>query len=288
MGGLIDNVRLVGNDTLDGGVGNDTLIGGTGADTLIGGSGIDTADYSSSANGVTVNLATNVNTGGDAQGDSLTGIENVTGSNYNDTLTGDGNDNTLSGGAGNDTLVGGAGNDALIGGAGNDTLVGGTGIDTADYSSATAGVTVNLAIASAQNTIGAGTDTISGIENLTGARYNDTLAGNGNDNVITGDLGNDTLTGGNGSDTFIYHVGDGNDAVAGGNGASWTDTINLHDGTSALGTYGVDCTLSITSGSIISTDTAHHTITLSQDTAGHIDLSNGATINFTELERVTW
>ena len=76
-------------------------------------------------------------------------------------------------------------------------------------------------------------------------------------------------------------MGDGNDTVAGGNGASWTDTINLHDGASALGTYGVDWTLSITSGSIISTDTAHHTITLSQDTAGHIDLSNGATINFT-------
>jgi len=107
---------------------------------------IDTADYSTSANGVTVNLATNVNTGGDAQGDSLTGIENVTGSNYNDALTGDSNDNTLTGGAGNDTLVGGAGNDTLIGGAGNDTLVGGTGIDTADYSSATAGVTVNLSI----------------------------------------------------------------------------------------------------------------------------------------------
>jgi large repetitive protein len=76
--------------------------------------------------------------------------------------------------------------------------------------------------------------------------------------------------------------------VAGGAGASWTDAINLHDGTSALGTYGVDWTLSITSGSIISTDTAHHIITLSQDTAGQIELHNGATINFTELERVTW
>src|SRR6266571_7488409 len=132
IGAAIDNVTLfaTGNDTLDGGAGNDTLIGGTGADTLIGGSGIDTADYSTSANGVTVNLATNVNTGGDAQGDSLTGIENVTGSNYNDALTGDSNDNTLTGGAGNDTLVGGAGNDTLIGGAGKDTLVGGTGIDT--------------------------------------------------------------------------------------------------------------------------------------------------------------
>jgi len=290
IGAAIDNVTLfaTGNDTLDGGAGNDTLIGGTGADTLIGGTGIDTADYSTSANGVNVNLATNVNTGGDAQGDSLTGFENVTGSNYNDTLAGDGNDNTLTGGAGDDTLVGGAGNDTLIGGAGNDTLVGGTGSDTADYSNSTNGVTVNLSISAAQDTIHAGTDTLSGIENVAGSRYNDTLTGDNNDNVITGGLGNDTLSGGSGSDTFIYHVGDGNDTVTGGSGASWTDTVNLHDGTSALGTYGVDWTLSVTSGSIVSTDTSHHVISLSQDAGGHVDLSNGATINFTELERITW
>lgn len=57
---------------------------------------------------------------------------------------------------------------------------------------------------------------------------------------------------------------------------------------SALGTYGVDWTLSITSGSITSTDTVNHVIALSQDAAGHINLSDGATLNFTELERVTW
>jgi Ca2+-binding RTX toxin-like protein/carbon monoxide dehydrogenase subunit G len=290
IGAAIDNVTLfaTGNDALDGGAGNDSLIGGTGADTLIGGAGIDTDDYSTSANGVNVNLATNVNTGGDAQGDSLTGIENVTGSNYNDALTGDNNDNTLTGGAGNDTLVGGAGNDTLIGGAGNDALVGGTGIDAADYSSSTNGVTVNLSISAGQDTIHAGTDTLSGIENVAGSRYNDTLTGDSNDNVITGGLGNDTLSGGSGSDTFIYRVGDGNDTVTGGSGASWTDTVNLHDGTSALGTYGVDWTLSVTSGSIVSTDTAHHVISLSLDAGGHVDLSNGATINFTELERITW
>jgi Ca2+-binding RTX toxin-like protein len=189
---------------------------------------------------------------------------------------------------GNDILDGGSGNDTLIGGQGNDTLIGGSGIDTADYSTATAGVKVSLGLTGPQNTVGAGTDTLSGIENLTGSHFNDTLSGDSNDNVITGGLGNDTLTGGNGSDTFMYHVGDGNDTVVGGAGASWTDTINLGGGTSALGTYGVDWTLSITSGSVISTDTTHHIITLSQDTAGHIELSNGATINFTELERVTW
>ena len=216
-----------------------------------------------------------------ADNDSLGGlIDNVR-------LAGNGND-TLDGGAGNDTLVGGAGNDILIGGTGNDVLIGGAGIDTADYSRTIDGVTVNLNLSVAQDTVHAGADTLSGIENLTGSKYNDTLTGDSNDNVITGGLGNDVLTGGNGSDTFIYHVGDGNDAVAGGAGASWTDTISLHDGTSALGTYGTDWTLSITSGSIASMDTAHHVVNLSSDASGHINLSNGATINFSEVERITW
>ena len=63
---------------------------------------------------MTVNLATNVNAGGDAQGDSLSGIENLIGSAHADTLTGDGNDNTLDGGAGTDTMTGGLGNDTYM------------------------------------------------------------------------------------------------------------------------------------------------------------------------------
>ena len=56
-------------------------------------------------------------------------MENLTGSDYNDTLTGDTGINVLSGGAGNDTLAGGDGNDTLIGGSGSDTLTGGNGDD---------------------------------------------------------------------------------------------------------------------------------------------------------------
>jgi Ca2+-binding RTX toxin-like protein len=127
-----------GNDTLDGGdgndmiwgnSGNDTLSGGPGADVLSGGTGVDTADYSTSASGVTVNLALGTGSGGDAQGDKLSSIENVTGSAFNDQLTGSNGANQLSGGAGNDTLNGGGGNDHLIGGDGNDILIGGRGQD---------------------------------------------------------------------------------------------------------------------------------------------------------------
>ena len=105
----------------------------------MGGAGSDTLDYSENTVGVTVNLATNTASGGTAQGDTISGFENVVGGSGNDTLTlsntagladgGAGND-LLIGGTGNDTLIGGAGNDTLQGGAGNDTLIGGEGNDT--------------------------------------------------------------------------------------------------------------------------------------------------------------
>ena len=62
--------------------------------------------------------------------DTLTGIEDLEGSDAADELTGNGRDNYLAGGAGNDTLKGEGGNDELIGGLGQDTLTGGTGADT--------------------------------------------------------------------------------------------------------------------------------------------------------------
>ncbi len=76
------------NDKLFGGSENDILTGGTGADSLDGGADTDTASYSLSVTGVTVNLSTGTGLGGDAQGDTLTGIENVTGSLVNDVLIG--------------------------------------------------------------------------------------------------------------------------------------------------------------------------------------------------------
>ena len=51
---------------------------------------------------------------------------------------------------------------------------GAAGSDTASYIDATAGVKVSLALAAAQNTIGAGTDTLFNFENLTGSNFNDT------------------------------------------------------------------------------------------------------------------
>src|SRR3546814_14369181 len=65
-------------DALYGLDGDDKLVGGAGADLLDGGGGRDQVDYTKSA-AITVNLATNVNHGGEAEGDRLFGLETVIG-----------------------------------------------------------------------------------------------------------------------------------------------------------------------------------------------------------------
>lgn len=124
-----------------------------------------------------------------------------------DTFTGSTGDDLVYSFAGNDTLNGGGGNDFLEGGAGNDALNGGIGIDTAGYSTATAGVTVNLSLTAIQVTGGAGSDTLLGIENLLGSKFNDTLRGDANANNLDGGLGNDILVGGAGDDILNGNTG---------------------------------------------------------------------------------
>ncbi|CAK0772714.1 hypothetical protein WCLP8_4910001 [uncultured Gammaproteobacteria bacterium] len=119
-----------GDDLLDGGSGDDVLIGGTGADSLLGGDGTDTADYGQSGEGVRVSLATGLGAGGDAEGDTLAGIEDLTGSQFADNLEGNDGANRLLGGRGDDSLLSGRGDDILIGGKGDDTLSGESGSDT--------------------------------------------------------------------------------------------------------------------------------------------------------------
>ncbi|WP_448647330.1 retention module-containing protein [Pseudomonas mohnii] len=163
----------------------------------------------------------------------------LTGTAGNDTLVAGNGDNILNAGDGNDILTagtgdnelhGGAGNDLLYSGPGNDLLDGGIGNDTASYAHATAGVTVDLSLLGAQNTIGAGTDTLTGIENLTGSNYNDTLTGDNNSNIINGGLGNDVLNGGGGDDFLIGGLG--NNTLTGGAGADtfeWLKGNSGHD-----------------------------------------------------------
>jgi Ca2+-binding RTX toxin-like protein len=218
-GGDGDDVLLggAGDDGLDGGAGDDILRGGAGNDALFGGAGIDTADYAWAASGVTANLATGTaSNDGDGGSDTFTGVENLTGSAFNDNLTGDAGANMLIGGAGNDSLFGGGGDDVLRGGAGVDVLNGGAGIDTADYSQAASGVRAQLNANRATNDGDGGTDTFVSIENLTGSAFNDTLIGDASNNVLSGGAGNDYLIGLAGDDILIG--GSGSNTLQGGLG----------------------------------------------------------------------
>lgn len=87
------------------GDGDDTIHGAAGADIIDGGSGTrDRVVYDLSNDAVSVNLATGQGDLGFARGDTYTNIEDVFGSDYDDTLIGDANNYVLSGGRGNDTI----------------------------------------------------------------------------------------------------------------------------------------------------------------------------------------
>jgi Ca2+-binding RTX toxin-like protein len=242
-----------GNDTLKGGGGNDTLVGGAGADWMDGGAGIDTADYSASSAGVSVRLDTGTGYGGDAAGDTLSNIENLTGSAHMDVLYGNSVDNTIDAGngndfvyagAGNDIVKGGGGDDQLYGDAGSDLLIGGAGadfisggdvygrdegvwvgdiyyqsVDTLSYSTSPSGVQVVMT--SNGNGYGVGGDangdTFTGIENVEGSGYDDNIWGDNRDNRIEGLSGNDQLMGRDGNDTLVG--GAGVDQMWGGTGS---------------------------------------------------------------------
>ncbi|MEQ1577134.1 MAG: hypothetical protein ABL894_05730 [Hyphomicrobium sp.] len=218
-GVVIENARggqsndtLIGNEfgnVLTGAGGHDVLRGLGGGDTYDGNSGIDTVAYDYASAFVSVDLRSGTGIDGAALGDVFlfdpsygrSSVENLTGSNYDDTLIGDAGVNSLFGGYGDDTLEGGYGNDILNGG-------GNTGVgDTVSYESAYGGVRVNLSLAKKQNTGSAGKDTLKGVENATGSAFNDKLNGSKGNNILSGGDGNDTLSGGSGSDTLIGGAG---------------------------------------------------------------------------------
>jgi Ca2+-binding RTX toxin-like protein len=249
--GLDTLVGGTGNDILDGGAGNDSLsggagintfTGGAGSDTIVGGTGLDTAAYSGSGAAVAIDLnLAGPQSGGDAAGDKLAGIEGVVGSGFNDTLTGNGVANSLSAGGGADRLDGGAGNDTLEGGAGADTLLGGLGMDIASYAGSASGVTVDLNLAVQAGGGDEAGDSFTGIEGaigsgvadtLTGTAGGDFLAGGGGFDQIIAGAGNDTLRGDGGGDTFKLGASlTAADQIDGGQGF---DTLEL-DGNYAAG-----------------------------------------------------
>jgi Ca2+-binding RTX toxin-like protein len=247
-----------GNDTLGGNDGNDSLAGGPGDDTYDGGPGKDLASFKSAPAGVLASLLS-----GSAAGDgtdTLTGIENLSGSKSDDILVGNTHVNKLTGLAGDDQLsgfgaadrlIGGDGMDQLDGGAGDDQLQGDADIDIATYATAPGPIAASLGTNSAT---GDGTDTFALIEGIQGSNYDDSLTG---DPVATSGLdggqGNDFLVGGSGPDVLRGGPGDdtlegngGNDQLEGGDPHFYCyDTVLYLD---APGAVTVNLTLGTATG----------------------------------------
>ncbi|MGN2438224.1 beta strand repeat-containing protein [Pseudomonas syringae] len=210
------------NDTLSGSRLTDTFIGGIGADVIDGREGQDSVWYITSAAGVSINLQTQVNQGGDAEGDVLLNIERVLGSHYDDVLVGDTGANYLEGGLGNDVIDGGDGNDFLYGGLVSsigpftldsptngpqiDILYGGNGNDT---------LVTAVSDEGSQAYGESGADTITVARGMAdGGEGNDLLTGTGVGFSLSGGLGDDRLVlrasgfanGGEGDDTYTINT----------------------------------------------------------------------------------
>ncbi|WP_415891745.1 hypothetical protein ACMXYN_10320 [Neptuniibacter sp. PT8_73] len=235
---------------------NNFIFAGKGSNSIDGDTGTDTVSYLYGAkSGVTVDLSitTAQNTLGSGT-DTLISIERLYGSNFNDKLYGttgsdylrgyNGNDRLSSGGSGDNTLIGDGGNDYLLAGSGNDLLNGGSGTDTVSYlNGATSGVTIKLSTTAAQDTGGAGTDTLISIERLYGSNFNDSLYGNNGanrlrgydgDDILDGRGGKDILRGDGGNDTyFVRHSGDVVQEYSGGG----TDRVNSYLSKHTLAKY---------------------------------------------------
>ena len=171
----------------------------------------------------------------------LGSLENIIGTQGNDTLTGNSESNLLDGRGGNDSLIGLDGDDTLDGGAGNDSLDGGTGddlyrfttqlgnplgLDTVyeatgggndglDFSGLPTGLgTLDLNLATAQNLSGgllnvilrrsSSLATTAEIEEVIGTDFSDTILGNDLDNRFEPRGGNDTINGRGGSDVYVF------------------------------------------------------------------------------------
>ncbi len=109
--------------SVSGGDGDDFLRGDAGADVINGGAGSDTASFFESTAGVQIDLAAGTGRGGTAEGDSLSAVENITATQFDDTLAGNAQANLLFGAGGQDALTGGAGADTFQYGSSWDSWV---------------------------------------------------------------------------------------------------------------------------------------------------------------------
>ncbi|MBV9932435.1 MAG: hypothetical protein JO013_16035, partial [Alphaproteobacteria bacterium] len=224
------------------GFGGDDFFLLRGAGFVDGGTGIDTLTVSSVGNfyvpgaggpghpnlapamttGWTIDLTAGTLHDGYGNNGTVTGIENVTGSDLGDTITGGAGANVLNGGGGDDILDGGAGADTMAGGTGNDLYVVDDAGDVVTENANEGYDEVRTALAA--YTLAANVEKLTYTGSVAA-----TLRGNGGDNFITGgpaadtfqlwDGGHDHAVGGGGYDIFTFGGAfDAGDVVEGGTG----------------------------------------------------------------------
>lgn len=239
-GGAGNDVLYAGaSDTLDGGDGDDVFFAAGLGETLIGGAGYDTVDFTRSAAGVILDLAT-MSIQLAAGSVSMSGIENfivsgqadyVAGSSGADivylgggadTARGAGGADMLNGMDGNDRLFGEDGNDMMIGGRGSDLLMGGDGTDMLFGEEGDDMLFADLGGASLLDG-GEGNDTLyggTGNDYVVGGTGDDIMLGMGGQNSMFGGEGRDILVSGDGAGS-VLDGGAGADMLWGGSGEDY-------------------------------------------------------------------
>lgn len=253
----------LGDDTLFGGVGNDTLFGGAGSDIINGGAGLhDLVSYANAAEATTPGQSVDIF--GRAIGvtgvlidlknhlveeyaagtvDTISGVEDIIGSEYGDMILGDNAANTIRTGGGlmyvgtssySNFVTAGGGNDKIFG---SGYLFGGDGDDTItlEFSTIGAGNFVNGDFGS-DKIIGSGSASEriqggSGSDWIRGGAGGDLLYGDGRDNLLTVAVPS--------SDTFVFDDGDG--FFGNVSAATWDDrVVDFQDGLDTFDLTAVD------------------------------------------------
>jgi len=220
-----------GNDAMSGGPGSNRLLGGPGDDALVsetgndvmtGSAGFDWVSYYYSQGPVSVDLGAGRASGDGA--DTLRTIENIEGSQFDDTLVGDAADNLVAGGLGFDTIATGAGYDLIAPYA--DNIDGGPDTDFVVYLYSPVPVSVDLSQGIAMSDV---PDTLVGIEGVVDSEFDDTIVGDDSTNLFLTWYGNDEIDGRGGFDAILYWLAD------------QPTTVDLDDGTAeGLGSDEID------------------------------------------------
>ncbi len=173
QGSMFDDTIRGSNSTAS----TETFYGGAGNDFIDGRGGFDLATYNNiyfSTGPITVDMGAGTVTGDASVGnDTLRSIEAVQGTNFNDVF------NASTFGAGSALNIGNNGTFSQFEGLGGNDTITGNGNTRVIYSSATAGVTINMQAGTASGDASVGTDTFAAVNSATGSAFADTYNATG-------------------------------------------------------------------------------------------------------------